>query len=994
MGAASSADFSGYTTTTWRNADGAPADVSSMAQTPDGWIWLGTSSGLYRFDGRAFERYDAAASGGPGTRAVSALTATDDGGVWVAYSHAALVHIDAAGVSSAPQGLDMAGADGVFVDGTGRTFASTGDQYFRLVGGRWQHLASPAWSLPAGVFASAGVDTQGAAIVVTDKGIYRLVPGSTAFTQVAPGTGEDDDLFEDLQQKPWRSNGQAFEPVPGARWRLARGLARNSASTTFVDASGALWAMGGGCRDLCRRPAGLTTGSLPMNGPGVERMPAGPDSLMAMSMMQDTAGNIWVGGKQGINRFSPNLATPIGFSTPSYYFAPVPLPGGQVWVGTDSHGGADDLVEVAENRVVTRVAGPHPVTSAMLDTDGAVLAGGHGTLVRYRNGRLTPEAFPAALDGEIVETLLRDRGRRLWVGVRARGLYAVEHGVWTRNGGLAGLPSSPPSAGASDDGGRTWFGYASGAIATVHGTRVTGVVGDGQSAVGAVAAIVPGSPLLLAGEQGLAWFDGIAFQPVRLRHQDVLSGATGLVRRPNGDIWVNARAGLVRITASEFRRAVANPQLAVAFSIIDEAHGLPGGAQQTRPLPTLVADTGGRLWVAGAYGLAVVDPDASMPPEKVTPSIVGMRASSSNLDPALAHDLDPSQSTLSFAFVGLSLTDARHVEYRYRLLGADERWRMSADSGWVQYAHLGPGHYRFEVQARGPNGDWSTSAFSATVNRRPAFYQAPWFFVLVAMFAAALVGTLYRARVAAIQRRFRERVAERNHERDRIARDLHDSLLQGMQGISLRLQSWQVDDRASTALQKEVQHVAERLNALTLEGRARIVGLRSSGSDTITLADALSMIGDDHAATYAGSFDMTVLGDEATVPAAVRATLIDILGEAIHNAFVHGNPGAVSVTLDHQDGSMVAVVDDDGVGLPPGVIAAGQKPGHWGLANMRERARLAGGTLMVTSDASGTVVTVTIPLQNVQQGRKARSFVARRNRSSPQPPAPGVDGPS
>jgi signal transduction histidine kinase len=307
----------------------------------------------------------------------------------------------------------------------------------------------------------------------------------------------------------------------------------------------------------------------------------------------------------------------------------------------------------------------------------------------------------------------------------------------------------------------------------------------------------------------------------------------------------------------------------------------------------------------------------------------------------------------------------------------------------VEYAHLGPGRYRFEVQARGPSGDWSAAASSSTIRRRPAFHETGWFFVLVALLATGLAGLLYRARVAAVHRRLREKDAERNHERDRIARDLHDSMLQGMQGLSLRLQSWQVDDRASSGLRQELARAAERLNALTLEGRARIVGLRSAASETITIADAISMVGNDHAATYAARFEMTVLGTKRPVPRAVRATLIDIISEAIHNAFVHGNPDAVSVTLDHQDSVVVAVVDDDGSGLPVDIAAAGQRPGHWGLVNMRERARLAGGTLLVASDESGTAVTVTVPVEPVKVRKSTMSAIAERFRKSRRQRSPG-----
>ncbi|QWT22158.1 hypothetical protein KPL74_09135 [Bacillus sp. NP157] len=945
----------GHVSTLWHTRDGAPGDINALAQTEDGWIWLGTSAGLYRFDGRNFFSHDLVSDETQGSRLVTDLSAGRDGGLWVVYGNRTAIHLSGDGRTvTIPRGLPADRIGHVAEAGDGRTFVSAAGQLFVLSGDHWVACPPPQWRPPEGDIQQTVATVSGGTLALTGTGVFWLARYGRVFERLSSHSRDDEDLVVAVDGGVWRSEGKRHMRIPRERG-LPRERARSSDAIEFEDGSGGLWAQGSGCANLCYRPEGLSDGESIMAGDEVIHFPLAPDGLLVMSTMLDSSGSLWVGGKEGLARIRPASATPVVFDGASVYFAVSRLRDGRMLVGTDAHGGTDRLWLMAGPGQAVVTPGVMATTAMAADGDGALL-GGHGTLSALHGDRLEALPFPAFLGGELVQVVVPDGegDGAMWVSVRGHGLFRLSHGAWQKNGGLPGLPDGWPLSGATDGRGGMWFGYPDGTVAHVHGKQVEAAL---QTGLGTVTAILPGSPLVAGGERGAAWYDGSNFRPLRLRMGALLRGVTGLVRTSAGDLWINARSGLSRIRAAQFAAVTEGRDGDAAFDLFNDATGLPGGAQQTRPLPTLTLDARNMLWVAATSGLVTVAADVASPTQDVRPVILSMSTARRSLE-SFAGDLDPDETALSVAWTGLSLTDPAHMQFRVRLGGTDQEWRVFDGPGNVQYAGLPPGRYRFEIQARGTDGDWSALVSSGDVVRRPALFETAWFRALVALlFVAGLVG-LYALRIRALHRRAAERATARLAERDRIARELHDSMLQGMMGVAMRLEAWRDDARLPEWIRPSLTQGTARLLALLLEGRARVIALRSVGEMQMPLSEALRLIGDDHASSWPARFVLTVSGIERRLDEQVHIAVIDILREAVHNAFVHAEPKSVAVTLDYTNEGLVAIVDDDGLGLPPDVVDQGKRAGHWGLVTMRERASRIGAVLSISSDAIGTSVSL------------------------------------
>jgi signal transduction histidine kinase len=961
-----SAVIPGHVVTVWHARDGAPTDISRIAQTADGWMWLGTSSGLYRFDGRRFYAHDIISESEPGPRLVTMLSADTRGGLWVVYGSRAALYLASDGTVTRPQGLPTDGINNVFFDADGRTFASVQGAIYLLEGDRWVAHRAPAWTMPEGDVNDFVVDAEGAAVVLTNSGVFRLARGSTRFVRLDSTAEEEEEFVIASDGKLWRSDGHAVVPVPNER--VAKPLGVRESATINVGAGGGLWKQGGGCPTaLCYRPGQLTAGAPALQGPDVSAFPRAPDGLLVMCSFVGADGTVWAGGKEGFARIRVSAVTTLRHDGGPVYFAVAKLAGGAMLVGTDAHMGTDHLWQYGSDGIAQSIIGTLPTTTMVSDGSGGALMGGHGSLAHYTDGKLSVDRLPAFLGGELVQQLVPVGADRFWVSVRRHGLYLVDHGKWTLNGEVPGLPHDWPQVAAIDASGRAYFGYSDGRLVVL---RADGreVDFNADTGLGTVTAILTGAPLLVGGEHGLAWFDGHSFHRVEVRMGDLLRGVTGIARARNGDVWVNGRQGLLRLKEDDIAATVARNPGPLPIDLVGDAEGMPGGAQQTRPLPTITTDGAGTLWVAAETGLVRVEDDISTGEPRIRPTILSMSTPSQNL-PTQAGTLSPGETSLSVSYTGVSPADPDHVEFRYRLAGADDHWRVADGAGTVQYAHLGPGTYAFEIQARGTRGDWSPVVTSGVIERMPGVTETTWFHVFMGALIVLLVAGAYGWRVRAFHRRAAERAMARLAERDRIARELHDSLLQGMLGIALRLQAWRDDERMPGWMTPAVAKVTTQLFALLSEGRARVIALRSVGAIRLPLSEALRLIGEDHAASWPTHFSISVAGQERMLEEEVHLAVIDILREAVHNAFVHAEPNNVSVTLDFLDSGLVALVDDDGKGLPSDVRESGRRPGHWGMVTMRERADRVGARLEITSDEVGTSIALVVHGHGPRAGR-------------------------
>jgi signal transduction histidine kinase len=324
------------------------------------------------------------------------------------------------------------------------------------------------------------------------------------------------------------------------------------------------------------------------------------------------------------------------------------------------------------------------------------------------------------------------------------------------------------------------------------------------------------------------------------------------------------------------------------------------------------------------------------------------------------------------------------VEFRYRLDGYDREWKDAGTRRQAFYTDLPPGNYSFRVVASNSDGVWNENAAKLDFVVLPAYYQTNWFRALcVAAFLGLLWG-MYQLRVQQLARQFNRTLDARVNERTRIARDLHDTLLQSFQGLLLRFQTVSNLLAAGVAKQRLDSAIEQAAQAIT-EGRNAVQGLRSSTVVANDLAVAIRTLGEELAANQTSPnsvvFHVAVEGSPRDLHPILRDEVYRIAGEAMRNAFRHAEARRIEVEIRYDDRELRLRVRDDGKGIDPKLLSGGGRSGHFGLHGMRERAKVAGGKLDVWSELdAGTELELTIPASAAYTapGTSGRSWWPRK----------------
>jgi signal transduction histidine kinase len=329
--------------------------------------------------------------------------------------------------------------------------------------------------------------------------------------------------------------------------------------------------------------------------------------------------------------------------------------------------------------------------------------------------------------------------------------------------------------------------------------------------------------------------------------------------------------------------------------------------------------------------------------------------------------LPPRVRDLAIDYTGLSFVAPEKVLFRYKLEGWDRDWHDARNRRQAFYSNLPPRNYRFRVIASNNSGVWNERGASLDFSIAPAYWQTSWFRALcVAAFLALLWG-LYQVRLRQVARQFNLRLEERVSERTRIARELHDTLLQSFQGVLLKFQatSYLLPGRPEEA-RKTLESTIEQAAQAITEGRDAVQGLRSSTVVTTDLACAITTLGQELAAgetnANAAEFHVGVEGTPRDLYPILRDEVYRIAREALRNAFRHAEARRIEVEIRYDERQFGLRVRDDGKGVDAKHLKEGGRAGHFGLRGMRERAKLMGGKLVVWSEIdSGTEVKLKIP---------------------------------
>ena len=955
----------------WTFKDGAPDAVWALAQTADDYLWLGTAAGLYRFDGIRFELFRSPFGDQLLTNNIAWLFAPPTGGLWVGNVTGGVSFVKNGRVTNFPE---VPGTVYSFAQDHGVVWAATDGGLWRFDGSTWQHIGAE-WNAPQKPVSQVGFDREGILWVLTEsrdfkvaKELYFLPPGDRQFRKAGDNLfvqgftlDGDNTVLTTHERRPQ-------EPDSGVELESSLPaypiLKKNSEQ--ILDRANGIWFLSIDPL-IFRHAAGDSLADI------VSKASPGNSQVYDINSYRyarlvDREGSIWIGDPTGVHRFTYSPLIQPQFPKPvRSRFTVAPDDGGVVWISAGDGTGSSTLYRVADGKVEFKSAQGGLTNFAYRAPDRTFWFGGEGGLWHMVNGSLTRIELPQETDKPwLLTTVTQDGSGGMWVAFGRTGLYRLKDGVWTKHGGRSDFPTSGAVIVFTDTLGRIWFGCAKSQLAVLDGDRIeTFGASDGLQVARITAVSGRGSEIWIGGEFGVQQFDHGRFHTIHAVDKESLRGISGIVEMANGDLWLNGLAGIIHLRRAEILEALKNPAYQVSCERFDRRAGLPG--IPSPGLPTAVEGTDGRLWFTVNNGVVWLDPTRAsnkIPPPPV--SIQSVSADDTGYGPDQTLSFPARTSNVQISYAAVSLLNPEAIRFRYKLRETDKDWHEVGRSTSVSYRNLLPGSYHFVVNASDTNGLWSENTATAEFIILPAFYQTNWFRALCATVFLALLWAAYQLRVRQLAAQFNMRLEERVAERTRIARDLHDTLLQSFQALLLRFQAGinMLAQRPAEA-REVLEDAVDRASQAIAEGRDAIGALRMSTVEKNDLAVAIKTVaeelarGPDNQAST--PFQVLVEGTPRNLHPILRDEVYRLVTEALRNSFRHAAAGNVEVEIRYDEKYFRVRVRDDGKGIPSDVLRGDGREGHYGLHGMRERAKLVGGKLTIWTELdSGTEIELVI----------------------------------
>jgi signal transduction histidine kinase/ligand-binding sensor domain-containing protein len=924
---------------------GAPSDAIAMAQTTDGFLWIATTAALLRYDG---ERFDSELGNRLPNAGVSALLAEPDGSLWIGYLFGGASVVKDGNIRGFDQGqLPRGSVKQFFRSADGVLWAATTSGLGRLVGDRWEAVDE-----------RVGYSGEEPEWMGTSASGFLVVTGTASFLYT-PESGT-------LVRHP-RIEGQLLRyRIPkDSAWRPAfvderqRGI---FPTRSIFDRTGTLWMAGPDDTALVR----YRWSGLPSAVPEEDRF--ADTKGYVDSIFEDREGNVWVSTDRSLDRFSIPKARHILADTDGKSLL---MSGdrGEVWLSRT-------------DQPVTRLSpegGEIPalgesVRAAFRGTDGTVWVAGKEGILEYADGavrRRLPMPVGKIQSPELkvsyplFQAIAVDDQGAVWLSVARVGLFRWNGEAWTEaEDRYPVLPHGPAVRLLVDARTRLWIGYPNDQLVIMQGDKPAVFTQVEGLHVGNVLALdVKDTHAWIAGDHGVAAMIGARFVPLHGAGTTDFRGSSGIVETVQGELWLNATEGVYRISAADVAGALGSKPQPAAFQLLNWFDGVEGGVEHIRPGPTMLGTPDGRLWIVRRLGIWSID-TAHIPTNPVAPivSVEDVVCNGVRYPPGSDLIFEPGSRNFQIDYTAASLTQPERVRFRYRLLKADETWQEAGQRRQAYYTFLSPGHYEFQVIAANEDGVWSNTNEALGFTIKPALYQRLGFKIAVGVFAFVVLIVLFFFRLEQLQRRYRRGVEARQAEREQIARDLHDTLLQGVQAMLFRVQIWGDDSDIPQARRSEMAAVAHQTKAMVVEGRERILMMRRTDALSADFAESLASLGGDASIGTAPAFELNIKGQPRTLTMAVEEQLLDVAREAVRNACQHSGSSRVVLDLEYRRRSLMMTITDDGRGFDPEKPPQGAATKHFGLVGMRERARQVGAELRIHSTShSGTRVEMVVP---------------------------------
>jgi len=714
----------------------------------------------------------------------------------------------------------------------------------------------------------------------------------------------------------------------------------------------------------------------------------GLSSDFVRSLFEDREGIVWAATSNGVDKFhDPHVATfsaveglgkdwAVGISASS---------DGTIWVANaESLDRIDKNGSISSIRTGSGLPGSQ-VTSLLEDRAGNMWVGVDDGLYVFKNGHFRRLSEPNHQPLGLVFELIEDVSGDIWAECAGTGrLVRIRDFQVQQDFSRAQVPTGHL---APDPQGGIWIGARNGDFALFRdGVLKRFPVGSKANPwANQIIAEADGS-VLAAFDDGFVGLRQGKVQRMTTKNGLPCDGIISFVEDKEKRWWLNTQCGVVEFSDSELQRWWASPEAVIQARLYDVLDGARPSARP--PFKSAATSPDGRVWFVNSGVVQMLDP--SRLSQKALPAVTYVESAIVEREEITATEnltLAPRPRDLQINYTSPTFLIPQKVKFRYRLDGYDHDWHDAGTRRQAFYTDLPPGKYSFRVIASNSDGVWNDNGAKLDFSVAPAYYQTNWFRALCASLLLALLWAAYQFRLRQLHRQFEMTLDARVAERTRIARELHDTLLQSFHGLLLRFQT-------VSQLLPEHSDVRERLDsaihqaaeAIT-EGRDAVQALRDSVVQSNDLALAISTLGEELAADSANhrpAFRVAVEGEARDLHPILRDETYKIAAEALRNAFLHARARQIEVEIRYDDEQFRLRVRDDGKGIDPAVLSSHDTEGHYGLRGMRERATLIGGKLTVWSEVeAGTEVELRIPARMAYAAARSGSWFLRKVAAKP-----------
>jgi ligand-binding sensor domain-containing protein/two-component sensor histidine kinase len=952
-----------YLHTSWTQEEGSslPA-IQSLAQTRDGYLWLGTGHGLIRFDGLRFVPWEAKPGEALPGRDIRFLQPSSEGGLWISTAMG-IARLDQGHLIRYPaldRWLGGTPATSMMVDHEGNLWIAGGvptGNDLRVIRRKGSiQVYGPADGLPDHKVVKLFEDSLGNLWIGTQNGLCRWSPGNRAdclavgplnVFSITEDAGGELIIGDRMSRRLLQLAGRELRPILGQLGDASldpRLVMRDRDGNIWIGTAGqGLLRLHGSRRDRFTRKEGLSSDFI--NG-----------------LLEDREGNLWVSTARGIDQFREpkvlHVSTLDGLSSDVINSVCISA-GGDAWIGTTG-GGLNHIEGRRISHYLTDSGLPSStVLSVHEDRGGRLWAGTSGGLVYRSQNRFVEVDAPDGGHLNVVFAITEDQTGDIIAADARKGLFSIRHGRAEKLS-IAGLEKKDVYQLLTARNGVLWIGYYQGGISAVRGNSAQFYGVDDGLPGGPVQAIYEDrdGTLWVGTRDGLSRFRGGQWASWMAQQGLPEGGVNGIVEDDSKGLWLMTGSGILRLERTGPNGFREGSPGHLAFPLYGRTEGLrlPSVANMANPRIAKAQD--GRLWVATEDGAAVIDPrrirsNPVPPPVAIEQLLVDGRP----METGPASGIKLRGSELQIVYTGLSLTVPESVRFRYRLDGLDRNWTDAGTRRNVTYVNLPPRKYLFRVTASNNDGVWNTTGVSLAFQIAPYFYQTRWFAVLCAGIAALLAWGIHWLQVRRVVTRFRL-IAQ---ERTRVTRELHDSLLQGFSGVVLQLEAAarQFESNPGVSKQRLERAIDQADHSLT-EARRTIMSMRLPALENHSLPEALSAVGSQATEGTSISFHLAVRGHVRQLPYDAQANLYLVGREAITNAVNHARAKRIAAHLTYSTKETRLTVEDDGSGFD--LESAMAKKDHWGVLGMQERAKHLGTFLSIDSAAGrGTKIEVAVP---------------------------------